>query len=69
MKHLVATFEIENDLSEHKLRTHLEGMGAKSLRTLPNIEHLKENPTYKQLIKAKYDAQLNLDRYINANRQ
>lgn len=69
MKHLVATFEIENDLSEHKLRTHLEGMGAKSLRTLPNIEHLKENLTYKQLIKAKYDAQLNLDRFINNNRE
>ena len=68
MKHLVATFEIENDLSEHKLRTMLESMGAKSLRTLPNIEQLKENPTYKQLIKAKYEAQLKLDRFINNNR-
>ena len=68
MKHLLATFEIENDLTEHQLRSALEGMGAKSLRTLPDIEHLKENETYKKLIKGKYDAQLNLDRFINNNR-
>ena len=51
MKHLVATFEIENDLSEHKLRTMLEGMGAKSLRTLPNIEHVKKTQRINSLLR------------------
>ena len=36
MKHLVATFEIENDLSEHKLRTTLEGMSAIIIKTKEN---------------------------------
>lgn len=69
MKHLNASFEIENDLAEYKLRQTLEAMGAKWVKTLPNTEHLKENKTFKDLVKAKKDAQLKLDRYINENRE
>lgn len=68
MKYLNATFQIENDLSEHNLRNVLEGMNAKYVKTLPDVEHLKENETYKKLVKGKKDAQLRLDRYINDNR-
>ena len=68
MKHLNATFEIENDLAEHQLRNVLEGMGAKYIKTLPDTEHLKDNSRYKELVKIKKDAQLILDRYINDHR-
>lgn len=68
MKHLNATFEIENDLAEHQLRSVLESMNAKYVRTLPNTEHLKEDTTYQSLIKAKRDLQLKIDRYTNENR-
>lgn len=68
MKHLNATFEIENDLAEHQLRTALESMNAKYVRTLPDVEHLKEDKTYQSLVKAKRDIQLKIDRYTNENR-
>ncbi len=67
-KKLSVVFNIDNDLSEHYLRTKLEGIGASHFNTLPNTDHLKENETFKKLIKAKKEAQLNLDRFINANR-
>lgn len=65
MKLLNATFEVDNDLIEHKLRIHLESIGAKYLNTIPNTDNLKEDANYKKLVKAKKDAQLQLDRYIN----
>ncbi len=65
MKLLNATFEVSNDLTEHKIRTLLESLGAKYLKTIPNTDHLKEDANYKKLVKAKKDAQLHLDRYIN----
>ncbi|MCP4984910.1 MAG: hypothetical protein GY928_02240 [Colwellia sp.] len=68
MKKLNATFDIENDLEEHKLRNVLEGMNAKYVKTLADTDHLKNNTTYKKLLKAKKEAQLKLDRYVNDNR-
>ena len=68
MKLLNASFEIENDLAEYNLRNVLKGMNAKYVKTLPDVDHLKENETYKKLIQAKMSAQLNIDRYINDNR-
>lgn len=68
MKKLNATFDIENDFAEHKLRQVLEGLGAKYLKTLANTEHLKDKPVYKKLIKAKKDAENQLYDYINNNR-
>ena len=69
MKLLNASFEIENDLAEDKLRTHLEGIGAKYVKTLPDTEHLKDNESYKKLIKAKKDAENNLYTFTNNNRK
>jgi hypothetical protein len=69
MKHLNATFEIENDLAEHQLRNVLESMNAKYVKTLPNTEHLKENTTYNKLLKAKKSASSNLYKFINENRE
>lgn len=69
MKRITATFEIENDLQEHQLRVYLEGIGAKYIKPLPNTEHLKDNPFYKQLRKVKKEAELNLYRFINKNRE
>ena len=68
MKKLSVVFEIENDLAEHKLRQTLEAMGAKYVKTLPDTEHLKDNDNYKQLLKAKKEAELKLYRYVNKNR-
>ena len=68
MKKLSVVFEIENDLAEHKLRQTLEALGAKYVKTLPDTEHLKENENYKQLLKAKKEAELKLYRYVNKNR-
>lgn len=68
MKHLNATFEIQNDLEEHQLRIILEGMNAKYLKTLPNTEHLKDNTSFKKLYKAKKQAEENLWQFINNNR-
>ena len=33
MKRLNVTFEVENDLAEHRLRSELEAMGAKHIKT------------------------------------
>ena len=68
MKHLTATFEIENDLQEYNLRQVLKGMNVKYVKTLADTEHLKDNPAYKKFIKQKKDAQLEIDRFINKNR-
>ena len=69
MKHLSATFEIENDLQEYQLRNALESMNAKYIKTLADTEHLKEDTSFKELVKAKKDVQLKIDRYINDNRE
>lgn len=68
MKRINATFDIENDLAEHKLRTILDSLGAKYIKTLPNTNHLKENKSFKNLLKSKKLAEENLYRFINENR-
>ena len=68
MKKLNATFDIENDLAEYTLRNTLEGMGAKYVKTMADTEHLKNQPNYKNLVKAKKDAESKLYEYINNNR-
>lgn len=68
MKLLSATFEVENDLAEHYLRTSLSGMGAKYLKTFPRTEHLKEDPKYKELLKQRKQAEKNLYNYIDSRR-
>lgn len=72
MRTINFTVKIEdNDLTEHNLRTHLEGLFSDksiSIKTLPNTDHLKDNESFKKLLKQKRNAQLLLDRYINENR-
>ncbi len=68
MKRLTATFDVENDLSEHNLRNILEGLGAKYLKTLPDSEHLKEDSHFKSLLKSKRQAENNLYKYIDSKR-
>jgi hypothetical protein len=68
MKRLNATFDIENDLAEYKLREVLEGIGAKHVKTLPNTEHLKDNTHYKALYKAERKAKELKSIFINNNR-
>lgn len=73
MRKLNLTIQIEdNDLIEHKLRYYLEdrlGDAIISIKTLPNTEHLKDNTSFKELVKSKRNAQLQLDRFINNNRE
>ena len=68
MKKLNVTFEVNNDLEEDKLRTHLESIGGKYIKTLPNTEHLKDKANYKALSKEVTKAKDNLYTYINNNR-
>ena len=68
MKKLNATFDIENDLAEYKLREVLESMGAKHVKTLPNTEHLKDNVHYKALYKAERKAKELKSIFINNHR-
>ena len=69
MKRLNATFDIENDLAEYKLREVLESMGAKHVKTLPNTEHLKDNVHYKALYKAERKAKESKSIFINKHRK
>lgn len=68
MKRLTATFEVNSDLEEYKLRETLESLGATYLKTSPNTEHLKEDSHYKKLYKDKKQAEINLYNYIDSNR-
>lgn len=66
------TFELEdNDLIVFQFEKQLRNLFNKSIidfRLFPKTEHLKENESFKKLLKAKRDAGLTLDRYINENR-
>ena len=66
-KKINATFEINSDLQEFNLVKHLEGIGAKYIKILPNTDHLKENKSFKALLKSKRDAESNLYDFINKN--
>lgn len=69
MKYLNCSFEIENDLAEHNIRTTLESMNAKYVKTLPNTDHLKEDKYFIKLKKDVKNAKDNLYNYINKNRK
>ena len=67
------TFEIEdNDVVEYQLELILRQNFSHCIidyMKFPNTEHLKENEAFKKLIKLKKQAGLELDRFINDNRQ
>ena len=69
MKLLNASFEIPNDLAEFTLRATLEGLGAKYVKTLPCVEHLKNNESYIKLNKAERQAKNAKLDFINRNRK
>jgi len=72
MRKINITIQIEdNDLIEHTLVKELNGLLGNSMidyRVFPKTEHLKENKTFKNLVKAKREAGLELDRFINNNK-
>lgn len=62
----------DDDFVESKLKTSLDYLLGKSMidyRVYPKTEHLKENLTFNKLINAKKNAGLELDRFINNNRE
>ena len=67
------TFEIEdNDFIQQRVEQRLFGILGKNMidfRVFPNTEHLKENKSFKKLVKSKRQAGLELDRFINNNRK
>ena len=74
MRLINITFEIEDNifiedefrnLIQSKFGGHIKG----DIKTLANTDHLKDNTHFKALLKVKRNAQLNLDRYINENRE
>ena len=73
MRKINITISIEdNDLMEYNLEKELRALLGVSLidyRVFPNIEHLKENESYKKLVQAKIKAGRTLDDYINNNRK
>ena len=68
MKKVNATFNVENDLQEHKLWVTLEGLGGKYIKTLPNTDHLKDDVRYKELRKQVKIAKDSLYDYVSKNR-
>ena len=68
-KKINATFIVENELQDDKLYNHLEALGASNIQVFSNTDHLKDNPTFNKLVKAKVNAGLELDRFINENRK
>ena len=71
---IVITITIpDNDLIEHQLYEELKGViggqNIKSYRKLPIVEHLKDDPQYKELLKQKLKAGDNLYNYIDKNRK
>ena len=56
----------DSDLAEYKLREWMDiYMSPKYTKTLKNADHIKDDPHYKKLRKAKKDANNNLDNYID----
>lgn len=69
MKLLTATFEVPNDLAEHRLRNVLEGLNCKYIKTHPDTEHLKEDKVYLDLVKQKKIAEKSLYDYVDSKRK
>lgn len=67
-KKVNATFIVDNELQDERLYNALNSLGAIDITVFGNHEHLKDNTTFKKLLKAKKDAGLELDRFINKNR-
>jgi len=71
MRKINFTVKIEdNDLIEFNLIKTLENLLGSSLthyKKFPNVDHLKEDKAYKNLLKIKNNATLQLERYINDN--
>lgn len=67
-KNINATFKVENKLQEELIRNKIEYLKPTHIRTFANTDHLKENESFKKLVKAKREAGLILDRFINDNR-
>lgn len=70
MRKINVTFQIpDDDTVELRFRGALHDyIGGSSIidyRVFPNVEHLKDDKHYKQLVKIKRAAGLELDRYIN----
>ena len=72
MRKINITFLIEDsDQIEHQFKTAIESLAGNSLidyMVFPNTDHLKDNDTFKKLIKAKRQAGKNVDDFINKNR-
>ena len=73
MRKLNFTIQIEdNDLIEHNVIKLIHSiLGDEKVidyRRFPKTDHLKDDTNFKKLQKAKRDAGLYLDRYINENR-
>lgn len=68
MKLINATFEVENDLAEMKIRNVLEGLNAKYVKTLPDTSSLKDDKHFKDLYKMKKQAEKNLYNYVDSKR-
>jgi hypothetical protein len=73
MRKINITISIDDDdVLEHRLKLALDDLLGKSIidyMVFPNTEHLKDNENFNKLIKAKKQAGLELDRFINNNRK
>ena len=67
-KKINATFKAENELQEFRLIKNIESLKGQSIVVFPEVEHLRENTTFRKLVSAKKKAGLELDRFINNNR-
>lgn len=67
-KKVNATYIVNNELEDERLYNALNSLGAIDITVFGNNEHLRDNATFKKLLKAKKDAGLELDRFINNNR-
>tara|TARA_R110002012_G_scaffold287972_1_gene480568 strand:+ start:1704 stop:1919 length:216 start_codon:yes stop_codon:yes gene_type:complete len=71
MKTLYVLIEFEeNPLVEGNLINKLNSdYNVKDFKVLPKTEHLKNNESFKKLVKYKKEAARELDRFINDNRE
>lgn len=69
MKIINASFYAENEYAENQIWNHLESLGAKHMKTLPNTDHLEEDKHFKKLMKEKKDQQKRINKYIDNNRK
>lgn len=67
-KKINVTFDVSNVLEEENIRTHLESIGGKYIKTLPNTDHLKDNTHFKKFMKSKKDLEKSIYEFINNNR-